>query len=449
MQRRELFAVLGGLVAAGAGRAAAHEGTRRLRARLVDRNGAPLPLEPVRVHSPGGALLYEGATDGEGRLDLRSRSHLPDGPYGLRVEGSALLYALAPTGRGQSAPTVCVCSKPQQRPSFTTRFPVNRATNRLGGRQFLEKTDKLPISPAKGNAGKPNREDEVFAQIASGNVPSWTEHWREIKLKHCDARGNVVLCGSAWVMPDYLSIGRDLFVENGRVKPGHDYVRMPISGFTAQKIANMFALMLPTEKVVDAVFEQADVKLMGIGLDPPGTLGQMGNKRFCYHEDLIEGFGANDCAWHKAHSRDEYADTWSGRTALLAPRTLGLTRPRGQLLVAGHKKDVVVWWPVAMGKKLWLEEDYLMFTGFNLFAKPPPQNWIRRAKDAGYHKAGYCDYSHGVRLMWPEVSVEGKLKRVMDVLYDPKEAFLLNTDGPVPRGRSIQYKVPATAGFPS
>jgi hypothetical protein len=37
----------------------------------------------------------------------------------------------------------------------------------------------------------------------------------------------------------------------------------------------------------------------------------------------------------------------------------------------------------------------------------------------------------------------------MDVLYDPQLAYVINNDGPVPRGKGIQYKVPAPPGFPS
>jgi hypothetical protein len=469
MQRREFFGFLGGLAVAGAARGSVGDGSseaqRGLRALLVDRNGQPLPHEPVRVLAPGGGpVIYSGATDAEGHLALRARGHLPDGEYGILLADSSRAHPVRPTAPGQCAPAVRVNGRPEQRPQFTRRFPIlPDSPARLGGRQFLKETAGLPISPnplicwpgqvrpdpSRCPAGRPNREDRVFEEIArKGNVPDWTESWREIRLSHTDSRTGQTICGKVWVMPDYLSIGRALRVERGRVVSNHDYVRMPMSGYTAQKIANMYALMLPTEKVVDAVFEQADVQLQGAGLLPDGMMNH--NQRFCVHEDLIEGFPAQDCTWHPRTGSE--ANGWD-RSPLIATRTLTLQRPRGQL-IAGHKKDVVVWWPLGGGDK-WMDGEWLMFTGWNMQfggngrPLPRPGNWMRRAKDVGKHFAGYCDYSHGVRLMWPEMTVEGELKRVVDVLYDPKLAFLINNEGSPPRGRLPGYRIPAPREYKS
>jgi hypothetical protein len=481
MRRREFFAVVGGVLAAGAGRASA-EG-RGIRAVLVDRDGTPLAGESVTVLTPGGGVIVcEGATDACGRLDLLPRGHLPDGEYKLRLHDSARLYALAPTTRGQSAPVVNVQNRPAQRPSFSRRFPDFRGNQRRSGRKFLEETRSLPLSPAVARAGAPNREDAVFAEIMAGNVPSWTERWREIDLKGVDPKSSQVIEGKVWVMPDYLSIGTDLVIANGRVKPGNEYVRMAMSAFTAQKIANAFALMLPTEKVTDAVFDKADVKLRGLWIHP--TPGRMqNNERCCWLEDIIEGFTAQDCTWHGAgkhvfadYDEGQYTRDRVGR-GMAQEATMGLTAPRGRL-VAGHKKDIVVWWPVKNGNfdptyfhRSWLENDALAFTGWNInAASKPPGNWARRARTlacnippgvvcpphlprcscAGVdHHAGYCDASHGLRLMWPEIQIDGQLRRVMDVLYDTKLAYAINNEGPVPRGRKIQYNLPPPPGYPS
>jgi hypothetical protein len=45
------------------------------------------------------------------------------------------------------------------------------------------------------------------------------------------------------------------------------------------------------------------------------------------------------------------------------------------------------------------------------------------------HGVRYADYSHGVRLVWHEVLVDGVRRSIYDVLADPKLAPLLSDEG--------------------
>src|SRR6185436_1787587 len=51
-------------------------------------------------------------------------------------------------------------------------------------------------------------------------------------------------------MPVYLSIGDD-----------QDWVRIPVTARTAQKVADKLCMMLPTAKMVDDIFKQAEIPL--------------------------------------------------------------------------------------------------------------------------------------------------------------------------------------------
>ncbi|RMF92749.1 MAG: hypothetical protein D6736_02855, partial [Nitrospinota bacterium] len=62
--------------------------------------------------------------------------------------------------------------------------------------------------------------------------------------------GRKPLQATIWVMPDYLAIGSDA-----------DFLRIPLSYPAAITIANTFGFVLPTCKMVDAIYRQAAVHL--------------------------------------------------------------------------------------------------------------------------------------------------------------------------------------------
>lgn len=48
------------------------------------------------------------------------------------------------------------------------------------------------------------------------------------------------------------------------------------------------------------------------------------------------------------------------------------------------------------------------------------------------HAAQYADYSHGARLVSPDVTLDGQPARLDDVLRDAALAYLLSSEGPIP-----------------
>jgi hypothetical protein len=74
------------------------------------------------------------------------------------------------------------------------------------------------------------REDAIARELINGNFPDFLLHWEAVDVD--DGAG---LKGRVWVMPDYLSIGND-----------QDWVYIPMSAPTAQRVADALKCVLPT-----------------------------------------------------------------------------------------------------------------------------------------------------------------------------------------------------------
>src|SRR4030095_339567 len=96
------------------------------------------------------------------------------------------------------------------------------------------------------------REAEIEQAILKGNIPNRLRRFRLVRLPAQGKDGRAV---TIFVSPDYLSVGSD-----------EDWLWVPISPVMAQKIADRLDCVLPTPRMVDAVYHAAKVKL------PPRTL---------------------------------------------------------------------------------------------------------------------------------------------------------------------------------
>ena len=151
------------------------------------------------------------------------------------------------------------------------------------------------------------------------------------------------------------------------------------------QIAAAFGCSLPTRKMVDAIYEQAEVKL------EPRPLGEPREtvRRFVEHNGMIEQQRAG--------------------------------KPLGAL-VAGHKKDVVI------SNRLKEKPGKVAIYGWHkLDGKPIQPLYVG-------HVDWYVDYSHGIRLVKNECEVDGKKTTVADVLTDQQVCELLSDEGPIAAG---------------
>lgn len=77
-----------------------------------------------------------------------------------------------------------------------------------------------------------------------------------------------------YVMPDYITI---------------DGMRVPMSGITAQKVADHFGMNLPTPKMVDEIYQNADVKVQAQPLSGSGA--NINGKQYSGSDVVNQGVG--------------------------------------------------------------------------------------------------------------------------------------------------------------
>ena len=235
-----------------------------------------------------------------------------------------------------------------------------RSASAPGGAEVMEHVASLPLA---------NREEVLWQQIASGNLPDFLRHFRPIRVTGMDSKGIMHTLEYA-VMPDYLAVGSDT-----------DFVRVPLTPITAERIAARFDCTLPTRKMINDIYAQSDLKL-----EPrPLTLEREAVKTFVEHNAIIE--------------------------------TQRQGKPLG-LLVSGIKKDVVT------TPLLRLHPSHVAIYGWH----KPDGNPIQPLTTI--HRDTYVDYSHGLRLVKQNLLADGKPATLKTVLSDPHLRFLLSDEEP-------------------
>ncbi|MBW8865474.1 MAG: hypothetical protein JF609_11260, partial [Verrucomicrobia bacterium] len=124
-------------------------------------------------------------------------------------------------------------------------FPL-RATNALKGSEFARAVSALDLA---------QREQAIYKEVFSGNVPDSLRKFCPVAVTNIfEGTTNIA---TFFVAPDYLAIGSDA-----------DYLLMPVSPNNAQRIADEIGCVLPTRKMVDAIYAAAEVKLAPSPIPP-------------------------------------------------------------------------------------------------------------------------------------------------------------------------------------
>lgn len=210
------------------------------------------------------------------------------------------------------------------------------------------------------------REEMIIHQVLAGNVPTFLRQPRRVTI----AGGDGVTEVAIFVTPDYLAIGSD-----------SDYARIPVTGATALFLARYLGCYMPTPKMVDAIYEAADVHFRPKGLKMSrygqGTLGYMAHRRYLWQFESVS-----------------------------------------DALSAGQKKDIVVTGqlfkrpkPARVAIYGWHQPDYKPIQPLSLV-----------------HHQHYVDYSHGLRLIYEQVEVAGQRMPLREALADRKLARLLSRE---------------------
>lgn len=203
------------------------------------------------------------------------------------------------------------------------------------------------------------RDSFAVEEILKGNMPAFLKTFTAIHTSIYDSAKGRTIKATYFVAKDYLSLGND-----------QDWARIPLTPMAAQKIADSFHCFLSTKKITDDIYKAAKVKLEPVPMyafrDSTITMWQ--------HHLIVEG-----------------------------------QRKGAKGLIAGIKKDVVLSSKITQSGKLNHEAIY----GWHkLDGKPIQPLYVG-------HINWWVDYSHGIRLVYQIIIVDGKKMNYANVLADP------------------------------
>lgn len=280
------------------------------------------------------------------------------------------------------------------------------------GRPFGAPTGSAFIKTIAGKEAPTSwqrREDAIARELINGNFPDFlVQQWAAVPVK--DGAG---LEGRVWVMPDYLSVGND-----------QDWVYIPMSAPTAQRVADALTCVLPTAKLCHDIYQASTVQLPRIERD----YWREGKQR------AQRQSAPKDCSQVSTCAYEEHSDA-------IKKQMKGLNVTPGTF-VAGHKKDVII--------AANYPRNRVAFQGFYKDGIPaePCNEKGHKAVDPTCKRPGtptfaheriFADYAQGVRLVRAKMRVEGEpdLMNVSDVLAHERYHKLLS-----PEGRIVPARVP-------
>ena len=242
-----------------------------------------------------------------------------------------------------------------------------RNNNALTGSEFAKSIGDSTLTLQQ-------RENLVFDEIKSGNVPDFLRKLTEIK--DTTEISNQTFIISYYVLPDYFAIGSN-----------SDFFYVPMTPILAQKVAYLTKCNLPTRKIVDQINENATLRLEPLPIPPSASMTTF--SVFKQHDDLIK---------EQLKSLE--------------------TRHLSSELTAGNKKDIII------SNKIYGEPtNRVVIYGWHQIDGKPIQPVYNK------HTNTWADYSHGIRLVQNKVWVNGKKTTIAKVLADKKLCVLLSDEG--------------------
>lgn len=213
--------------------------------------------------------------------------------------------------------------------------------------------------------GWQQRDSLAVQAVLQGNVPSFLKRFVGVEVAINDSATGRRIRATYYVSPDYLSVGTD-----------GDWVRVPLTPMAAQRIADSLDCFLPTRRMVDDIYKAATVKL-----EPVPLFALRDSTPTMYHHHLIiEG-----------------------------------QRKGKKGLIAGIKKDVVISAKVSRDSRP---------NRVDIYGWHKPDGRPIQPLYTG-HVNWYVDYSHGIRLVWRRIKVEGRWMDYTEVLRHPVYRRLL------------------------
>lgn len=212
------------------------------------------------------------------------------------------------------------------------------------------------------------RDSFAVKEILSGNLPSFLKKFVPVHLSMIDSTTGKTIKAVIYVSPDYMSVGNDA-----------DWARIPLTPMAAQQIADSFHCFLPTKKLVDEIYKAANIKLEPVPMyafrDSTPTMYQ--------HHLIIEG-----------------------------------QRKQQKGLIAGIKKDVILTNQLLNPSK---QNKVAIYGWHQLNGKPIQPVYTG-------HVNWYVDYSHGIRLIYELIKINGKWVHYKEVFNNAVLYHLLTDE---------------------
>ena len=249
----------------------------------------------------------------------------------------------------------------------TSQHIPPRASAAPGGQAFARQVAEMT---------EDEREAAIYTQLMAGNVPTFLRRRLPVQLSAEQTDGSVVEA-TVCVAPDYLAIGSD-----------SDYLFVPMRLGTALAVAARYGDVLPTRRLVDAIYAQAPVHLAP---QPLPASDAMRTTAYYWH--------------HNQEVRQQRS---------LFAAALGT-------LTAGDKKDLV------LSNRLWNFPGRVAIYGWH----EPDGQAIQPLSTV--HGARYADYSHGVRMISNIAYIGGVARPLLKLLTDPEAANLFSDEGAIPK----------------
>jgi hypothetical protein len=242
-----------------------------------------------------------------------------------------------------------------------------RPKNSMSGSEFADHITGMSLV---------NREKALVDEILSGNVPSFSRTLKSININRTINSDNYEV--TLFTLCDYMAIGSD-----------EDYFYIPMTPSTAQYLADALKCNLPTRKLVDNIYNTAEIKLDPQPIPPSNKMTTV--PVFLNHTDSIKKQFI-----HKGINRS------------------------GTQIVGGHKKDLII------SNKIYSSDrnyERVVIYGWHLGINNPIQPVYNG------HSADYADYSHGIRFISDTVIINGMQNQYRVILKDAALYSLLSSEG--------------------
>lgn len=250
---------------------------------------------------------------------------------------------------------------------------ADKPTATLAGSDFMRRADTTSFWVL---------EDLIVETVTAGQVPDALRHFRKITFTTPVVDSVEILRKKhkveMWVLPDYVAIGTN-----------DDFVRMPMGPLAAQRIADALDCTLPTPFLVDRIAEASEGH---VDIFPFRPLGNRNSQPIVF-QDSNNAINAQ----FKAYGYEF-----------------------GQF-ISGLKKDIVLTYKIMTLTEY--ERNVAIYGWHHPDGRAQQPLFVR-------HGNFYVDYSHGVRLIYNKVKIDGVEYNIREILQSP-ELYRLLSDEPM------------------